>query len=88
MIQQERMSLLQGALALGSRLIKLQASEAMECGVADFILQMGAHRDINQTSLPVHTGFGLEKSIWLLFRFSPSVTPALKHSAFRMRDSR
>lgn len=82
------MSLLQDpTLVLSSRFIKLQASEAMECGVADFILQMGVHWDVNQTSPCSHGAWAGEQHLALV-QILPSVTPALEHSAFHMRDSR
>lgn len=67
-------------------LIKLQASEATECGVTDFILQMGPRRDASQTSPCSHRARAGEKRVACV-RSSPSITPALLHSAFCMRGS-
>lgn len=67
-------------------LIKLQASEATECGVTDFILQMGLCRDASQTSPCSHRAWAGEKRVACV-RSSPSITPALLHSAFCMRGS-
>lgn len=85
--QQERMPLPQGVLVLGCHLIKLQAAEATECGVTDFILQMGLRRDASQTSPCSHRAWTGEKRVAYV-RSSPSITPALLHSAFCMRYER
>lgn len=67
-------------------LIKLQASEATECGVTDFILQTGLCRDASQASPCSHRARAGEKHLACV-RSSPSITPALVHSAFCMRGS-
>lgn len=67
-------------------LIKLQASEATECGVTDFILQMNLRRAASQASPCSHRAQAGEKRVACV-RSSPSIILALVHSAFCVRGS-